>query len=441
MNAPLRIAIFVGAFPVTSETFILRQITGLLELGHDVRIFANARSEDAVVHQAVSKYRLLDRTTFVDGPPESVVWEMPIRPVSGETWLPGAEHPITNVSRLLHAFPVLKRCAATAPKLTRDVLDARQHGFRARSLSGAYRLATLLESGERFDVLHAHFGPVADAFRFARELFDAPLVVSFHGYDFCTVPRKQGADVYQQLWPSADSVIANSRYSAERLRALHCLDEKISILPVGLHPEEYALENREIGLGETVRILTVARLVEIKGHADAIRAVAQLRKMGADVQYEIVGDGPLRASLAGLIDDLGLIGVVRLHGSKTEAEVRQCFANADVFLLPSRSINGDAEGQGLVLQEAQASGLPVVATRHGAFAEGLAPENQRWMCDEGDPSAIARALSSLIDARAEWPQIGRAGQEFVRSRYDAQLLNEQLVGIYRDVIARYRAKR
>jgi len=107
VNKSLRIGMFVGAFPVASETFILRQITGLLELGHDVRIFANARSDDAVVHESVQRHRLIERTTFVEGPPESVLWEMPVRPLRGATWLPGSEKPISNVARLAHAFPVL----------------------------------------------------------------------------------------------------------------------------------------------------------------------------------------------------------------------------------------------------------------------------------------------------------------------------------------------
>jgi colanic acid/amylovoran biosynthesis glycosyltransferase len=436
MSAPLRIAIFVGAFPVTSETFILRQITGLIDLGHDVHIFANARGEDSVIHDAVAKYRLLERTTFVDGPPESVIWEMPVRPVAGETWLPGSERPIPNVSRLAHAFPVLKQCAATNRRLTRDALDVRQYSYRAQSLSGGYRMATLICAKKNFDVIHAHFGPVANAFRFARELFRAPLLVSFHGYDFSTVPRREGPDVYDQLWPCADRVLANSAYTSTRLQALGCPESKINLLPVGLNPSEYTVNDRGERPGPA-RILTVARLVKIKGHADAVRAVAKLRDNGRQLEYHIVGDGPLRKSLAELVTELKLNDVVRFHGSQTEVQVREQFANADIFLLTSRSVEGDAEGQGLVLQEAQASGLPMVATRHGAFPEGVAPENAQWLCEEANPDAIAAALSSLLDARAEWPAVGNAGREFVQSRYDIRALNEKLVAMYRDVIAQH----
>lgn len=437
MNKPLRIAFFVGAFPVPSETFILRQITGLLDLGHDVHIFSNAPGDQQVMQESVQNYGLLERTTFVDGPAESIYWEMPVRPVSGETWPPGADKPVANISRLADAFPVLSECAATSPELVRRVLSTREYGYRAGSLSGAYRLATLLKTRGAFDVLHAHFGPVANSFRFARELFGAPLVVSFHGYDFCTTPRKEGHDVYDRLWPVSDRVIANSEFTRQRLTALGSPIHKQTVLPVGLDLNEFSFRERTLRPGEPVRLLTVARLVEIKGHEFALRAVAQLREAGLNVQYDIVGDGPLRKKLVALAEELGLSAVVTFHGTRRETEVREFFARAHIFMLTSVDINGDEEGQGLVLQEAQACGLPVVATRHGAFPEGIAPGNACWLVPERDGTALALQLRELVKAQEEWPAIGRAGRQFVEQRYDIRALNVRLVDIYRQAIAAY----
>jgi colanic acid/amylovoran biosynthesis glycosyltransferase len=437
LNKPLRIAFFVGAFPVASETFILRQISGLLDLGHDIHVFSDAPGDQQVMHDSVQQYGLLDRTTFMDGPAESICWEMPVRPVSGETWLPGAERPVANVSRLAHAFPVLSQCAATSPELTRRVLNAREYSYRAGSLSGAYRLATLLKARRSFDVLHAHFGPVANSFRFARELFEAPMVVSFHGYDFCTTPRKEGRDVYDRLWPVSERVTANSEFTRQRLTALGCPTQKQTVLPVGLDLNEFSFRERIRSPGEPVRLLTVARLVEIKGHEFALRAVAQLREAGVNVHYDIVGDGPLRKKLVTLTTELGLSDAVTFHGTRRETEVREFFAQAHMFMLTSVDISGDQEGQGLVLQEAQACGLPVVATRHGAFPEGIAPENAHWLVPERDGTALAMRLRELIGAHEQWPAMGRAGRHFVEQRYDIRALNRRLVEIYSQAIAAY----
>jgi colanic acid/amylovoran biosynthesis glycosyltransferase len=196
----MRIAVFMSSFPVVSETFILRQITGLLDAGHAVHLFADTRTGDDVPrHEEIERYRLLERATFMDMPPECVPWEMPAWPCTGRTWLPGASAPLANWRRLLHALPRLARCALRSPAAAWHSINPAHYGYRARSLSALYRLDTLLRHPERYDVLHAHFGTVGESFRFARNLFRAPLLVSFHGFDFCTVPRKEGRDVYPPL--------------------------------------------------------------------------------------------------------------------------------------------------------------------------------------------------------------------------------------------------
>ena len=437
MSRPLRIGMFVGAFPVASETFILRQITGLLEMGHDVHIFANTRGDDGIVHEAFARHRLLERTTYVDGPPESVVWEMPVTPLREQTWPPGSEEAIPNRRRLAEAIPALARCALSAPRLTRSLLDQSEYSYRARSLSGLFRLRTLLNVHGKFDVLHAHFGPVGNCFRFARALFRAPFVVSFHGYDFSTVPRKEGRGVYQKLFATSDAVTANSDYTRARLEALGCPANKIANLPVGLNPDEFSYRARTLGAGETVRILTVARLVEIKGHEFVLRALARLKSRMGGLRYDIVGDGPLRHQLERLRTELQLGDVVRFHGALAEEDVRRTFANGHIFVLCSVSVDGDEEGQGLVLQEAQACGLPVLATRHGAFAEGIAPENRYWLVPQRDVEALTTKLHELIEAHVQWPAIGNAGRTFMDKRYDIRLLNERLVEIYRNAVREY----
>jgi len=161
MNTPLRIAFFAGQFPVVSETFILRQITGLLDLGHDVDIFSDARPEPgAPRHAAVAKHRLLERTTCMDMPPECAPWELPVLPLAGETWLPGASEAIPNWKRLADALPALGRCLERAPVLTEQALSEVHSGHRARSLSALYRLDRLSALPGGYDVLHAHFGRV-----------------------------------------------------------------------------------------------------------------------------------------------------------------------------------------------------------------------------------------------------------------------------------------
>ena len=438
MNKPLRIAFFVGQFPVISETFILRQITGLIDLGHEVDVFSDARPESgAPVHAAVSNYRLLERTTYMDMPPECTPWELPVLPLAGETWLPGAGDAMPNWKRLVDALPVLGRCLERAPALTEKALSEQHSGHRARSLSALFRLDRLSALPGGYDVLHAHFGPVGESFRFARELWRAPLVVSFHGFDFSTLPRKQGPRMYEKLFATADRVTVNSEFTRSRVARLGCPRNKLRKLPVGLDLEAFPFQARKRPPDGPVRVLTVARLVEIKGHEYAIRAVAKARQRHPELHYDIVGDGPLRKPLETLIVKLKLSSAVTLHGALDGALIQDLMARAHLAVQASVNVEGDQEGQGLFLQEAQACGLPVVATQHGALAEGLVPEQSGFLVPERDVTALAARLEFLLEHSDRWPDIGRRGRKFVAKHYDIRRLNEQLVQLYRDAVANF----
>jgi colanic acid/amylovoran biosynthesis glycosyltransferase len=437
----VRVAMFVGAFPLVSESFILRQITGLLDRGHAVDIFAERPPPPGTpVHPEVATYNLRARTTYLALPPESGDWELPAWPPVGRTWAPGAAHSQANLARLARAAPALATGLRHAPRLAVRALLPAEYGYQAASLSALYRLARLCRQRGDYDVLHAHFGPVGASFRFARDLWRAPLVVSFHGYDFSTWPRQHGAGVYRRLFATADALTANSAYTAGRLRALGAPAGHIHALPVGLDLARFPFAPRAPQPGAPVRLLTIARLVEIKGLEYAIRAVGAVRAAYPALRYDIVGEGPLRGRLEGLIGALGLQDVVTLHGAQDGAAVARHLARAHLFLLPSVRVHGDAEGQGLVLQEAQACGLPVIATAHGALPEGLAPGESGLLAPERDPEALAAALRALLAAPERWPAMGRAGRAFVAARYDIHRLNDRLVDLYEVVGAAYRAR-
>jgi len=431
MARPLRIAMFLGSFPVISETFIIRQITGLLDLGHSIDIFANSRPDpSSPVHPEVAKYRLLERTTYMDAPPETIDWEMPVIPLTGRTWPPGSETSIHNSVRAARALPKFLRCLSKAPRLAFQALSSAQFGYQAASLSTLYRLAKLCSTANRYDVLHAHFGPVANSFRFARQLFRAPLCVSFHGYDFSTLPRQEGSGMYRKLFKTADAVTVNSQYTCSQVEKLGCPPGLLHLLPVGLDPTQFPFRERSRKLSEPVRLLTVARLVPIKGHEYVIRAVARLRDEGCNIFYNIVGDGPLKETLSSLIHELNLDQTVTLHGSLDSLGINHLFDCSHIFVLASVSVNGDQEGQGLALQEAQAAGLPVIATNHGALPEGMSAGESGFLVPERDVTALTERLKYLVAHPEEWASMGHKGRAFVEKKFDIQRLNRKLSVIY-----------
>jgi colanic acid/amylovoran biosynthesis glycosyltransferase len=205
-------------------------------------------------------------------------------------------------------------------------------------------------------------------------------------------------------------------------------------LPVGLDLGEFPFRERSLQPGDTLRLLTVARLTEIKGHEFALRAVAQLRRSIPELRYDIVGDGPLRKPLESLVADLDLNTSVRFHGACAGDEIKRLLAQAHLFLLCSVNVAGDQEGQGLALQEAQACGLPVVATIHGALPEGILPGRSGFLVPERDDRALAAALNELATQSKTWADMGRVGRAFVEEHYDIRKLNTSLLAIYSEAM-------
>lgn len=432
MNRPLRIAIFVGCFPVVSETFILRQITGLLDQGHDVDIYADvAAATDVPVQSEVTAHGLRERTTYANMPPESAPWEMPVWPIGGHTWLPGSAKSIPNWRRVARALPVLVSNFVRSPRLVIQLLRVSEYGHQATSLSALYRLAALSPVRKQYDVLHAHFGPIGNSYRFVKNLWRAPLMVSFHGYDFSTVPQKSGGTVYRRLFQALDLATVNSNYMGEKLKHLGCPPARICKLAYGIDTDLIPYRAHCFAAGEPIRVLTVGRLTEKKGIGYSIRAFAKVRQTHPQITYDVIGDGPLRPQLQKLIEELTLTDCVVLHGAKTGNAVRQMLSQTHIFILSSvTASDGDQEGTPVSLLEAQAAGIPVLSTWHSGIPEIVRDGETGFLSNERDAAGLAERLNFLVEHPETCVELGRNGRRQVMAQFDSASQLEKLTRIY-----------
>lgn len=433
---------FVGDFPAVSESFILRQITGIIDRGHEVDIYAQSRPPtDQPEHPEVADYDLLAKTTYIDMPLASGYWELPVVPATGCTWVPGDQKSTPNIFRIIKAVPKFSQCLLSSPRLALKAISPAYFQYQARSLSALYRLWNLLSQNKRHDVIHAQFGPLGDSFRFARELWNAPMVVSFRGYDFSMWPRQHGPALYRQLFNAADAVTVNSQYMGDCLQKMGCKPQIIHKIVTGFNLAEIPFKERTAGPNQPVRLLTVGRLVEKKGIEYSLRAVAEVLKKHKQLSYDIVGDGPLRAPLEHLSRELGIARSVRFHGARQKHDVQRMMASAQLFVLSSVTAeNGDQEGQAGVLQEAQASGLPIITTDHSGLAEGIVPGRSGFLVPERDVAALASRLIFLIENPQRWPMMGRIGRAYVERHYDIEAANDRLIDLYQSTIRAFRRK-
>ncbi len=414
----MRIAKFLGIFPGVAGTYINRQIIGLLELGHEVDIYVEYRPRvdpmNFVGQTDVQAYHLLDRTIYMDAPP------------------------LHTGQRYLTALRRAMECYRLAPHLTLSVFNPAQYGRSVVSLSALHRLYHLAMVSGRYDVLHAHAGMVANRFLFASELWQTPLVVSFHGQDFSAWPRKYGLGYYRRLFADATAVTANSEHTRRRLEALGCPSEKIHKAYESWDMKTFAAGPHLRRPGEPIRVLTVARLVEKKGVEYAIQAVALARRTHPPLFLDIVGDGHLRPQLEALIRHLNLGDAVTLHGALPSPEVARMMAQSHIFTLPSvTAASGDEEGLGVALVEAEASGLPVVATLHGPFPEVVLDGVTGFLVPERDPGALADRLVYLADHPEAAEAMGAAGRKHVEEQFDERELTRQVLAIYEWSVAHY----
>ena len=179
-----------------------------------------------------------------------------------------------------------------------------------------------------------------------------------------------------------------------------------------------------------IKLLSVARLVEKKGIQFSIEAVCRLIEQGYDVEYNIVGDGPLKPSLNTQIGNLN--DKIKFLGWKTQEETVKLIEESDIFLVPSvTSENGDMEGIPVVLMEAMAMQKPVISTYHSGIPELITSNSDGLLVPEKDVDALYDELENLIKDSNRSEDIGIAARKTIQSKHDINMLNIKLIDSFK----------
>ena len=270
------------------------------------------------------------------------------------------------------------------------------------------------------DIVHAHFGPAAVDVMLAAQQLSIPLIAAFHGYDYSSILRETKWRVlYGRLWEIAGAVTCSGEHAKKCLVALGCPSSKITILkcPVDTNAIEFR-ERVPVPKGERLTFMSVGRLVEKKGTIYSIEAMAEVVKVFPDSQLIHIGGGDLHGPLTERIAELGLMGNVSLLGALPHASVRQHLNAGHIFLMPSVTADtGDVESQGIALQEAQASGMPVLCSNNPGLAGGMVDGESGYIFHERDAHSQAQAMIALAGESTRWADMGRAGRRFVECEY------------------------
>lgn len=233
----------------------------------------------------------------------------------------------------------------------------------------------------------------------------------------------------------ADAVIAISRYTRDLALEVGARPEQITLIPPGVDLPEGVAERAPASEKDRPRLVTVARLEDrYKGHDVIARALPLVRVRVPDVEWVVVGDGPLRPHLERLVASNGVQDSVRFVGSVSDAERDRWLRLADVFAMPSRlPARGLAgEGFGIVYLEANARGLPVVAGRVAGALDAVVDGETGLLIDADDHFEVADSISSLLLDPERARALGRAGVDHSRG-FAWPAIAERVEGLCRDV--------
>jgi glycosyltransferase involved in cell wall biosynthesis len=229
-----------------------------------------------------------------------------------------------------------------------------------------------------------------------------------------------------------DAVVCNSRAAADRLIEEGLPERRVVVIGNALAPE--AFEDTAPALPRHSRVLRVGMIARMnaryKNHHVFLRAAARIHDKFPEVEFLLVGDGPLRSELEQEAGKLGLRDRVQFLGDRRD--VPAFLASMDLSVVPSAS-----ESLSNVALESMAAGVPVVATRVGGNPE-LISEQRGLLVPPDDEDALAAALECLLKDAAQRATFGKNAREFAQQNFSREIVRDQYQQLYTDLLSRKR---
>ena len=330
-----------------------------------------------------------------------------------------------------------------------DVFDARQDvdmtrmllsfpswgviGFgNLRNYMRAYRTVAAKVKHEGIGAIHCgRMLPEGLIARMIRMRFGLPYAVFVHGEELNTLATSRELSFLgRRVMNGATVLVCNSNNTRHKLmNDWNVPVAKVEVMNPGVDTKRFtpmetdAVVRQRLGFNGRRVVLTVGRLQKRKGHAQLIAALPRIIETVPDALYAIVGQGEERASLEKLAQEHGVTDHVRFMDELRDGDLVACMQQCDLFALPNIEVNGDFEGFGMVLVEAQACGKAVLAGRSGGTSEALRDGETGRLVECENTEALAAAVSELLADAALRQRLGAAGRRWVEERFDWNALS------------------
>lgn len=318
------------------------------------------------------------------------------------------------------------------PALTRNISPL-------RDLAAFISLYDLFRR-EKFDIVHTHTAKAGALGRIAAKLAGVPVVVhtphghNLYGY-FSPAFSRIILSIERMLTKFSDRIIALTALEKRDYETFRVAPpEKISLIYQGLEIDNSASTSKdredvrkELGLASDAKVVgMVSRLEPVKGPEYFVEAARFVLENFPDTKFLMVGDGSLRKDLENKISALGLKDKFVVTGWRDD--VRRMLSACDILVLPSLN-----EAVGIVLIEAQAEGVPVVASNVGGIPEIIKDRETGLLVRPADPEELARAVNSLLADDKKRSEMALAGRNWVKGRFEAHAMAREVSALYLNI--------
>lgn len=386
------IAYLTGEYPRATDTFIQREVASLRMQGFEV-LTCSVRQTGTEHHVGPEQREEARKTFHILNHARSPLWLV-------------RDHLKAFAASPAKYFSALKLAVKTSPP-----------GLKAFIYQLFYFLeaVVLAEHLKHNSVIHLH-NHIATASctvaMLASEVSGIPYSYTIHGPGIFFEPMHWRIDE-KTARASFVSCISDFCRSQVMMFSDRKHWDKLHIVHCGVQPERYAGERN--GSRDSKHLLFVGRLAGIKGVSVLFEALERILPRFPDMHLTLIGDGPERADLEREAQMRGLGDVVIFAGYRSQAEVAEALQEADLLVLPSF-----AEGVPVVLMEAMAAGLPVIASRVAGIPELVEDGVSGLLVPPGDSDALAGAINELLVDPARCARMGEHGRAKVSSEFNLE---------------------
>lgn len=297
----------------------------------------------------------------------------------------------------------------------------------------------LLTTFHNPDIIHVHFGNSGWENLFLRKLLRKKYIVSFYGYDYSYLIKQESIwkKRYKILFQKADAFITEGPYARKTLISLGCPEKKVFENHLGVDLSQIDFFERKFpDRNEPIKLLQIASLIEKKGHLFSVQAFAKALKQLDNLSLTFVGSGELHQLLEEIVCDLGIKERISFIPTIPYKEVLGIARKHHIFIHPSiHASDGNCEGGApVILLDMQASGMPIISTKHCDIPSYVLDGVSGFLVEEKNIEALTEKIIYLANHGEIWPEMGRKGREHVQKEFNAIKQARRLEIIYDKVI-------